>query len=49
VEILDPISPSGSDFASIVHLRDRVRQAILSRCGEPDLHELVKPEQPSAS
>src|SRR6516165_5827252 len=49
VEILDPVSPSGSDFASIVHLRDRVRQAILSRCGEPDLHELVKPEQPAAS
>ena len=49
VEILDPVSPSGSDFASIVQLRDRVRQAILSRCGEPDLHELVKPEQPSAS
>jgi len=49
VEILDPLSPSRSDFASIVQLRDRVRQAILSRCGEPDLHELVKPEQPVAS
>ena len=26
-----------------VQLRDAVRQAILSRCGEPDLRELVKP------
>jgi 1-acyl-sn-glycerol-3-phosphate acyltransferase len=49
VEILDPVRPTGTDFASIVQLRDRARQAILSRCGEPDLHELVKPEQPAAS
>jgi len=27
-----------------VRLRDTVRAVILSRCGEPDLAELVKPE-----
>ena len=43
VEILDPIAPRGTDFTSILQLRDSVRQAILSRCGEPDLRELVKP------
>jgi len=45
VEILDPIIPHGTDFESILQLRDAVRQAILSRCGEPDLRELVKPPQ----
>jgi len=43
VEILDPLAPHGADFESILQLRDAVRQAILSRCGEPDLRELVKP------
>jgi 1-acyl-sn-glycerol-3-phosphate acyltransferase len=43
VEILDPIGPRGTDFESIVQLRDAVRNAVLSRCGEPDLRELVKP------
>jgi 1-acyl-sn-glycerol-3-phosphate acyltransferase len=43
VEILDPIAPRGTDFESIVQLRDAVRNAVLSRCGEPDLRELVKP------
>lgn len=46
VEILDPIAPHGTDFASILQLRDAVRQTILSHCREPDLRELVKP-QPS--
>jgi 1-acyl-sn-glycerol-3-phosphate acyltransferase len=46
VEILDPVAPSGTDFASILRLRDGVRQAVLARCGEPDLRELVKPAQP---
>jgi 1-acyl-sn-glycerol-3-phosphate acyltransferase len=45
VEILDPFVPSGTDFESVLQLRDAVRQAVLSRCGEPDLRELVKPEQ----
>jgi len=46
VEILDPIAPHGADFESILRLRDAVRQAILARCGEPDLRELVKPPAP---
>jgi 1-acyl-sn-glycerol-3-phosphate acyltransferase len=45
-EILDPVAPSGNDFASILRLRDTVRQAVLAHCGEPDLRELVKPAQP---
>ncbi len=44
VELGEPILPSGSDFQSVVQLRDRVRQTMLARCGEPDLEELVKPE-----
>jgi 1-acyl-sn-glycerol-3-phosphate acyltransferase len=44
VEIGAPVSPSGTDFASVVRLRDDVRNWILQRCGEPDLAELVKPE-----
>ena len=43
VEIGEPIAPSGADFSSVVQLRDAVRSSILSRCGEPDLGELVKP------
>jgi 1-acyl-sn-glycerol-3-phosphate acyltransferase len=45
VEIGNPIMPSGTDFKSTVQLRDEVRQNMLSRCGEPDLEELIKPEQ----
>jgi 1-acyl-sn-glycerol-3-phosphate acyltransferase len=45
VEILDPFVPHGTDFESVLQLRDVVRQAVLSRCGEPDLRELVKPDQ----
>ena len=44
VEILDPIAPRGTDFESILALRDAVRKSVLDRCGEPDLRELVKPE-----
>lgn len=43
VDIAEPIIPSGADFGSIVRLRDNVRSAILTRCGEPDLGELSKP------
>jgi 1-acyl-sn-glycerol-3-phosphate acyltransferase len=43
VEIAEPVLPTGNDFASVVKLRDSVRQAILARCGEPDIGELVKP------
>jgi acyl carrier protein len=43
VEIGEPIKPSGADFASLLRLRQAVRESILARCGEPDLGELVKP------
>ena len=49
VEVLEPVAPSGTDFASILRLRDDVRQAVLARCGEPDLRELVKPAAPERS
>ncbi|MFI5013519.1 MAG: AMP-binding protein [Hyphomicrobiales bacterium] len=42
VEIAEPILPSGTDFVSVSRLRDQVRDAVLARCGEPDLGELVK-------
>jgi 1-acyl-sn-glycerol-3-phosphate acyltransferase len=43
VEIGDAITPTGKDFGSLVRLRDEVRKSVLSRCGEPDLGELIKP------
>ncbi|WP_134492722.1 AMP-binding protein [Methylocella tundrae] len=43
VEIGQPVMPSGTDFKAVVQLRDAVRKIILSRCGEPDLGELMKP------
>jgi 1-acyl-sn-glycerol-3-phosphate acyltransferase len=43
VEIGEPVMPSGTDFGSVVRLRDEVRKSVLLRCGEPDLEELVKP------
>ncbi|RWM95047.1 MAG: acyl-phosphate glycerol 3-phosphate acyltransferase [Mesorhizobium sp.] len=48
IEIGAPIAPSGTDFASVLRLRDAVREAILARCGEPDLGEMVKPTRPEA-
>jgi 1-acyl-sn-glycerol-3-phosphate acyltransferase len=49
VEITDAIVPSGADFASLLRLRDAARKAVLARCGEPDLTELVKPAPSSGS
>jgi 1-acyl-sn-glycerol-3-phosphate acyltransferase len=49
VQIEPAIMPSGTDFASLVHLRDAVRAAVLARCGEPDIGELVKPALTSES
>jgi 1-acyl-sn-glycerol-3-phosphate acyltransferase len=46
VDIAPPVAPSSADFASVLKLRDSVREAILARCGEPDLGELVKPSPP---
>jgi len=43
VEIGEPVIPAGTDFGSVLHLRDEVRKRVLSQCGEPDLGELVKP------
>jgi acyl carrier protein len=43
VGIGEPVMPSGTDFASVLRLRDEVRKSVLSRCGEPDLGELIKP------
>lgn len=45
VEILDAFAPYGTDFASVLRLRDAVRGAVLAHCGEPDLRELVKPNR----
>jgi 1-acyl-sn-glycerol-3-phosphate acyltransferase len=40
VHLGTPIMPDGQDFAAALRLRDRIRAAILARCGEPDLsHE----------
>jgi 1-acyl-sn-glycerol-3-phosphate acyltransferase len=45
VRIGNPIAPVGTDFQSIIELRDRAREAILAECGEPDIGELLKPER----
>ncbi len=42
VEIADPVTPTGADFPSVLRLRDAVRNAVLARCAEPDLGELVR-------
>jgi len=47
VHFADPIAPTGTDFAAIVQLRDRVRAAVLPHCGEPDLGGLERPERPA--
>ena len=49
VDIAEPIKPTGSDFTSVLKLREEVRASILARCGEPDLGELVKPPAERAS
>jgi 1-acyl-sn-glycerol-3-phosphate acyltransferase len=43
IRIEEPIKPSGTDFTSLVRLRDAVRQVVLAHCGEPDIGDLVKP------
>jgi 1-acyl-sn-glycerol-3-phosphate acyltransferase len=48
IEIGEQVIPAGTDFRSVLQLRDSVRQIILTRCGEPDLAELVKPTAPSS-
>jgi acyl carrier protein len=46
VHVAKPIMSKGTDFASVLLLRNEVRQVMLAHCGEPDLGELVKPEPP---
>jgi 1-acyl-sn-glycerol-3-phosphate acyltransferase len=46
VEIGAAVVPSGTDFAAVLRLRDAAHEAILARCGEPDLGEMVKPTPP---
>jgi 1-acyl-sn-glycerol-3-phosphate acyltransferase len=43
IRIEAPIKPSGTDFASLVRLRDAARKVVLAHCGEPDIGDLVKP------
>ncbi len=43
IQIENAIQSSGTDFASLLQLRDSVRKTVLAHCGEPDLGELVKP------
>ncbi|WP_457797367.1 AMP-binding protein [Methylocystis sp. S23] len=43
VEMGAPIRPEGTDFASILKLRDAAREAVLALCGEPDMDTLTKP------
>ena len=44
IRIEAAVSSSGTEFASLLQLRDAVRMVILAHCGEPDLGELVKPD-----
>jgi 1-acyl-sn-glycerol-3-phosphate acyltransferase len=44
VRIEEAVKPCGTDFPSLLKLRDQVRNAILAHCGEPDIAELVKPD-----
>lgn len=39
VTVCPAVGGKGQDFAEIIRLRDNVREAILSGCGEPDLEE----------
>jgi 1-acyl-sn-glycerol-3-phosphate acyltransferase len=45
----EPIMPAGTDFAAALRLRDAARAVILAGCGEPDIRELVKPNQTASS
>lgn len=49
VRIENAVKPTGTDFASIIKLRDEVRKAILAHCEEPDIDELAKPAAPSTA
>jgi 1-acyl-sn-glycerol-3-phosphate acyltransferase len=43
IRIENALKPLGTDFTSVLQLRDAVRSVVLIHCGEPDLGELTKP------
>ena len=43
VEIAEPVTADGTDWHATVQLRERARDAILARLGEPDLASVVAP------
>jgi 1-acyl-sn-glycerol-3-phosphate acyltransferase len=47
VRIEEAIRPAGTDFTSVLKLRDDVRNVVLTHCGEPNIDELTKPPVPS--
>jgi 1-acyl-sn-glycerol-3-phosphate acyltransferase len=47
IRIEDAINPPGTNFASLLQLRDAVRKVVLAHCEEPDLGELAKPFPPA--
>ena len=47
IRIEDAINPPGTNFASLLQLRDAVRKVVLAHCAEPDLGELAKPFPPA--
>ena len=47
VVIEEPLQPTGTDFASLVSMRDSARAAMLKHAGEPDLGALEKPSAPT--
>jgi 1-acyl-sn-glycerol-3-phosphate acyltransferase len=49
VHLYEPVAPAGTDFASVLQLRDRVRAVILANCSEPDIGGLAKPAPPPAA
>jgi 1-acyl-sn-glycerol-3-phosphate acyltransferase len=43
VDITEPLAAEGTDWHAMVRLRDRVREAMLARLGEPDLAHVAAP------
>jgi 1-acyl-sn-glycerol-3-phosphate acyltransferase len=41
VNVLEPLTPDGQDFAAAIALRDKARSMILTHCGEPAMAERV--------
>jgi 1-acyl-sn-glycerol-3-phosphate acyltransferase len=45
VDMGEPLRATGTDFSAVVKLRDEARDSMLTRCGEPDLGILIKPDK----